>query len=588
MKKLLNILSVIILFIGLTGFSGSLTQPLGAASIASSSLSAPSLSAETAQFLPVQQAFNARVTIENQRLIFNWNIAEGYYLYQKGFKFYSKTSSTQLGEPVFAGGILKWDEYFETEVKVFYGQTRFEVPFASEASLFEIDLESQGCADAGLCYPPYQQTIKVNLDSNQAIISKTISQPASISPKDTVTSSPLWLILVLALIGGLILNLMPCVFPILSIKVLSFTQQHPSPREKQRHALAYTLGVVSSFIAIAAVMLALRAGGEAIGWGFQLQSPSFVIFLVFLFTLLGLSLSGYVQLFTGLMSVGQSSETNAGLSSSFMTGVLATTVASPCTAPFMGPALGFAISQTNAVALLIFAFLGLGMALPFVLLTLLPALTAKLPKPGQWMDNLKQFLAFPMYLTAIWLLWVTGRQTSIEVVISVCLGVVLMIMAIWLWQLSQKGKPSVFGKLIKLVAAVLFASAVISPSLKIDSPTEVAQWQNYSAKYLQKLRQEERSVFINLSADWCITCLVNERIAMGKNFYNALEANNIVYLKGDWTNKDPEITQILNQYNRTGVPLYLLFPKGPGDAQILPQLLTSDSLIDYLNSINSI
>jgi len=271
-----------------------------------------------------------------------------------------------------------------------------------------------------------------------------------------------------------------------------------------------------------------------------------------------------------------------------MTGVLATTVASPCTAPFMGPALGFAISQTNAVALLIFAFLGLGMALPFVLLTLLPALTAKLPKPGQWMDNLKQFLAFPMYLTAIWLLWVTGRQTSIEVVISVCLGIVLMIMAIWLWQLSQKGKPSVFGKLIKLVAAVLFASAVISPSLKIDSPTEVAQWQNYSAKYLQKLRQEERSVFINLSADWCITCLVNERIAMGKNFYNALEANNIVYLKGDWTNKDPEITQILNQYNRTGVPLYLLFPKGPGDAQILPQLLTSDSLIDYLNSINSI
>jgi thiol:disulfide interchange protein DsbD len=382
--------------------------------------------------------------------------------------------------------------------------------------------------------------------------------------------------------GGLILNLMPCVFPVLSIKVLSFTQQHQTTIDRQRHGLAYTAGVVGSFVVIAATMLSLRAGGEAIGWGFQLQSPGFVLFLVYLFTLLGLSLSGYMQLFSGLMSIGQSSNTNNGLSSSFMTGVLATTVASPCTAPFMGPALGFAISQTSAVALLVFAFLGLGMALPFVLMTLVPSLTQKLPRPGQWMDNLKQFLAFPMYLTAIWLLWVVGRQTGVDIVIAICVGLILMVMAIWLWQLAGRNNSH---NLTKVLAAGLFVAAIAYPSFKFEG-NDPSKWQDYSPERLAALRQSGEAVFINLSADWCITCLVNERIAMGDAFYKALEDNNITYLKGDWTHKDPQITQLLNQYNRNGVPLYLVFPKGSGPAEILPQLLTKTSLIEALERAN--
>jgi thiol:disulfide interchange protein DsbD len=395
----------------------------------------------------------------------------------------------------------------------------------------------------------------------------------------------LGLILIFALVGGLILNLMPCVFPILSIKVLSFTQQHQTSSARKQHGLAYTLGVVLSFVAIAGLMLSLRAGGEAIGWGFQLQSPGFVIFLVYLFTFLGLSLSGYMQIFTGLMSVGQNTNTSSGLASSFMTGVLATTVASPCTAPFMGPALGFAISQNSVVALLIFAFLGLGMALPFVALTLIPSLASKLPKPGQWMENLKQFLAFPMYLTALWLLWVAGRQTGVDVVIAVVTGLVLMVLAIWLWQLATKVNSSGAILISKLLAVLVLIAAVAVTEKQLNQREQVQPWQDYSPQRLENLRSKGNAVFVNLSADWCITCLVNERVAMGDKFYASLKSNNVTYLKGDWTFKDPQITKLLNQYNRNGVPLYLLFSSNSQDAQVLPQILTESLLLDKINQL---
>ena len=261
-----------------------------------------------------------------------------------------------------------------------------------------------------------------------------------------------------------------------------------------------------------------------------------------------------------------------------MTGVLATTVASPCTAPFMGPALGFTISQTSAIALLVFAFLGLGMALPFVTLTLAPSLTQKLLS-AQWMDNLKQVLNFPMYLTAIWLLWMVGKQTNVDIVIAICLGIIVMVIAIWLWQQTNG------TKLIKLIAIVLFIGAFAFPISKLED-NQPPRWQDYSAQRLTELRQSGQAVFVNLSADWCITCLVNEKISMGESFYQSLQDNNITYLKGDWTNKDPEITKLLNQYNRNGVPLYLVFPKGSGSAEILPQILSKSSLIESLNRVN--
>ena len=583
MKSLLKLLILASSLLGAPSFADSFST-----TIAPTSISAVSKSNDFTNsgptFLPVHQAFQLQAELSDDRLILNWDIADNYYLYQKSFKFKAVSDELSLDTPLFAEGRQKWDEYFEADVVVYYGTTTVEVPFTSTLPVISVEIESQGCADAGLCYPPRKELLTVDTTSGIT----TLSEPAKKSPATSEPSQPsfsLGLILIFALVGGLILNLMPCVFPILSIKVLSFTQQHQTSSARKQHGLAYTLGVVLSFVAIAGLMLSLRAGGEAIGWGFQLQSPGFVIFLVYLFTFLGLSLSGYMQIFTGLMSVGQSTSTSKGLASSFMTGVLATTVASPCTAPFMGPALGFAISQNSGVALLIFAFLGLGMALPFVALTLIPSLASKLPKPGQWMENLKQFLAFPMYLTALWLLWVAGRQTGVDVVIAVVTGLVLMVLAIWLWQLATKVNSSGAIFISKLLAVLALVAAVAVTEKQLNQREQVQPWQDYSPQRLDALRNQGAAVFVNMSADWCITCLVNERVAMGDKFYASLKSNNVTYLKGDWTFKDPQITQLLNQYNRNGVPLYLLFSSDSKEAEVLPQILTESLLVDKINQL---
>jgi thiol:disulfide interchange protein DsbD len=583
MKSLLKLLILATSLIGAPSFADSFSTTISPSGISTVSKN-NDFTGSSPAFLPVQQAFQLKTELSDDRLILNWDIADDYYLYQKSFTFKSASDGLTLGLPLFAEGLKKWDEYFEAEVVVYYGTTTVEVPFVSSLSIFSVEIESQGCADAGLCYPPRKELLTV--DTTSGII--TLSEPAKTLPVASESSQSgfsLGLILIFALVGGLILNLMPCVFPILSIKVLSFTQQHQSSSARARHGLAYTLGVVLSFVAIAGLMLSLRAGGESIGWGFQLQSPGFVIFLVYLFTFLGLSLSGYMQIFTGLMSVGQNTNANGGLTSSFMTGVLATTVASPCTAPFMGPALGFAISQNSGVALLIFAFLGLGMALPFVALTLIPSLTSKLPKPGQWMESLKQFLAFPMYLTALWLLWVAGRQTSVDVVIAVVTGLVLMVLAIWFWQLAVKVKSSSATLISKMLAVLVLIAAAAVTVQKLNEREQVQPWQEYSAERLDTLRRQGTAVFVNLSADWCITCLVNERVAMGDEFYASLRSNNVTYLKGDWTFKDPQITQLLNQYNRNGVPLYLLFSSDSQEAEVLPQILTESLIVNKLNQL---
>ena len=583
MKSLLKLVILATSLIGAPSFADSFSTIIAPTSISAVSKS-NDFTNSGPTFLPVHQAFQLQAELRDDRLILNWDIADNYYLYQKSFKFKAVSDELSLGTPLFAEGLQKWDEYFEADVVVYYGTTTVEVPFTSALPVISVEIESQGCADAGLCYPPRKELLTVDTISGIT----TLSEPAKKSPAASESSQPsfsLGLILIFALVGGLILNLMPCVFPILSIKVLSFTQQHQTSSARKQHGLAYTLGVVLSFVAIAGLMLSLRAGGEAIGWGFQLQSPGFVIFLVYLFTFLGLSLSGYMQIFTGLMSVGQNTNTSSGLASSFMTGVLATTVASPCTAPFMGPALGFAISQNSVVALLIFAFLGLGMALPFVALTLIPSLASKLPKPGQWMENLKQFLAFPMYLTALWLLWVAGRQTGVDVVIAVVTGLVLMVLAIWLWQLATKVNSSGAILISKLLAVLVLIAAVAVTEKQLNQREQVQPWQDYSPQRLENLRSKGNAVFVNLSADWCITCLVNERVAMGDKFYASLKSNNVTYLKGDWTFKDPQITKLLNQYNRNGVPLYLLFSSNSQDAQVLPQILTESLLLDKINQL---
>lgn len=581
MKEALKCLLLLSGLLAFNAFSTPLQQAAG-----SSISSQPSIQGNSFQtdvtFLPVEKAFNVSAYVEQDTLIFDWFIEKNYYLYRDRFKIESPSSLIQFGELEFETGITKWDDFFETDMEVYYQQTLLKVPFKSDTETFQFKLESQGCADAGLCYPPHTRWFEINTTSGLvSSISAPLNQSNS-GPLEPVTNTSLWLVLLLALIGGLILNLMPCVFPVLSIKVLSFTRTHQTSSEKQLHGLAYTLGIIASFLVIAALMLSLRSAGEAIGWGFQLQSPGFVIFLIYLFTVMGLSLSGYLQIGSGLMSLGQSADTGKGLNSSFMTGVLATTVASPCTAPFMGPALGFAISQPTYIALLVFAVLGLGMALPFLLLTMVPSLSDKLPKPGPWMENLKQFLAFPLFMTAIWLLWVAGRQTSVDVTAAIIIGLLLITMAIWLLRLDTVKKLWV-----KALSCALIIGALILPSWSLKLEHKDQQWEPYSEQRLNSLRLQSKPVFINLTADWCITCLVNERVAFGQSFYKSLEENGITYLKGDWTNNDPQVTKLLNKFNRSGVPLYLMYPNRDEAPEILPQILVETMLLEAISRANN-
>jgi thiol:disulfide interchange protein len=578
----IRLLSLLFTFISLVSLDSHSQNDFTSSSKTDSS----SLLISSTTFLPVEQVYQVSVAIQNDKLVLDWTIEPNYYLYRDRFKFNAVDATTQLQAPKFDKGILKYDDFFEQELEVYYLQTFIELPFKSTQTTMELEIESQGCADAGLCYPPYKQWLTIDLTTNNIKISDSPSTAAlaAMAPSQQDAQLSLLWVLGFALVGGMILNLMPCVFPLLSIKAISFGMTHQTQKQKQAHGFAYAIGVIASFVAIAAAMLSLRAAGEAIGWGFQLQSPIFVTVLIYLFFIMGLAFSGYLEIGTSLMSIGQNNQQNDGLSSSFMTGVLATTVASPCTAPFMGPALGFAISQPTFIALLVFACLGLGMALPFVLLTWIPSLSEKLPKPGLWMDTFKQFLAFPLYMTAVWLLWVVGRQTSVDVLAVVVLGLILIAMSLWLTKLRQKAdKKMTDVTWTNAFAALCLVGAMAAPVLSISKDNEPVRWEPYSPERLAELRKIQQPVFINLTADWCITCLANERVAFTDNFYQALSDNQVIYLKGDWTNNDPKITLLLNQFQRSGVPLYLAYPAGSGDPEVLPQILTENIVLSAIS-----
>ena len=383
------------------------------------------------------------------------------------------------------------------------------------------------------------------------------------------------LVLLFAMLGGLVLNLMPCVFPVLSIKAMSLVDARGSTARKQRtHALAYTAGVLLTFLGLSGLLIALRSSGAAIGWGFQLQHPGFVAGLAYLFFAMGLSLSGVVEFGTRMMGVGQSLASAEGYRGSFFTGVLAVAVASPCTAPFMGTALGYALSQPAYVALTVFAALGLGLALPFLAIGFVPALAKALPRPGKWMENFKQFMAFPLYLTTVWLLWVLGGLTDRNGMTLALLGLTLIAFALWLWNRSG-GVPTVLkfaaiAAAVALLASPLMAKQVAGPAGTVaDAPYEA-----YSEARLDELRAQGRTVFVDFTADWCITCKVNERVALASgDVRKAFAERKVVWLVGDWTREDPLITKTLERFGRNGVPLYLVY-KGQAEAAVLPQLLT--------------
>ena len=432
-----------------------------------------------------------------------------------------------------------------------------------------------------------QQVEVVLVASDGTGYSVQLSQAGHASTEILITqgqrdATALWFILLLAATGGLLLNLMPCVFPVLSLKALSIAASGQQRSQQQQQALWYCLGVVLSFAALAALLIALRSAGAAIGWGFQLQSPYLVALLVYLLFALGLSLSGVLQFGLGLMNTGNAVANVGGKKGSFFTGVLAVVVASPCTAPFMGTALGYAVGQSAVVALMIFIALGIGMALPFLLLAFIPGFARILPRPGAWMDTLKQSLAFPLYLSAVWLLWVYGRQSGVDAQATLLIGVVCVAAACWLWgrrQLSQAGHVSaVFAVILLLFALVLPVLVPNSGDTSRGNADDGQPWQNWSAAVLADLRQQGKPVLVNMTADWCITCLVNERVALSSDSTKAaLALYDVTYLKGDWTLRDTAITDYLRLYQRDGVPLYVLYWPGQ-PPEVLPQILTPDTV----------
>ena len=401
--------------------------------------------------------------------------------------------------------------------------------------------------------------------------------------------------LISALIAGVILNLMPCVFPVLSIKILHLTeQQAESPRRVRLHGIAYALGILASFAILAGVLQGLRAGGAEIGWGFQLQSPLMVATLAFILFALGLGLSGILTIGASFTRVGGSRMLQRdGLSGSFFAGALATVVATPCTAPFMGASIGFALIQPFAVGLVVFLALGLGFALPFLILAFVPGLQRRLPRPGRWMETLKQFLAFPLYATVAWLIWVLSFQVGASGLLAALAALVLIAFGAWAWRMAQ-GQGHVSARVLQGTAAASLAGVVaLAFVIELNRSTEAGvglasskhPTEAFSQQKLDALLASGESVFLNMTAAWCITCLVNERTALSTDAVReVLAGKRITYLKGDWTNRNPEITRLLEKFGRSGVPLYVLYRRG-SEPVVLPQILTQSLVLDALGKV---
>ncbi len=403
--------------------------------------------------------------------------------------------------------------------------------------------------------------------------------------------------IVFAFLGGLILNLMPCVFPVLSMKALSLVKLKDKEIARARmNGIAYTVGILACFTVIAGILLLLKAGGAQVGWGFQLQHPAIILFLAYLFFTLGLNLIGFFEINFKFASAGQSLTQKTGMTGSFFTGVLATLVATPCTAPFMGVAMGFALTQPAAVSLLIFLALGSGLALPYLALTFSPGLRHILPKPGAWMETFRQFLAFPMFASACWLIWVLSQQISHMGQFFALIGMLAIALGLWLINRRPSHK---WGRLFVLVMAFLSFGFALSTFFTVRADEAVGtqsaaataedDWEGFTRAKLDDYLKGDEPVFVNMTAAWCITCKVNEKVALSIDSTRALfTEKNVRYLKGDWTNQNPEITNFLEEYGRSGVPIYVYY--GPRDengtrpdAVVLPQILTPGIVADTIN-----
>ena len=595
--------------------------------------------------LPEARAYTVEaIAGDGNSILLRVTPAKGYYLYRDKLSVKLDAGSglsATLPPPAKLPKATQYrDEYFG-DVAVYFDQAEITVPVArtqTAAAQGTLIVGLQGCQTGGICYPPMTRRLAISLpvgtltpvaeplvtidaasqvpagtastatappgntDSNAPNVIKNVTQaegdvartqpPASASP--TQSSPGLLASLLLALLGGVILNLMPCVLPVLSLKVLALAQSGESKQHARRHALWYTAGVLLSFVALGALALALRKAGLALGWGFQLQQPLVVAGLALVVFALGLSMSGLWYANIGIGQRGSGLMQRSGASGDFFTGVLAVVLATPCTAPFMGAALAYAFTGPALGGLLVFAMLGLGLALPFLLIGFIPGLAQRLPKPGAWMDTFKQLLAFPLYATAAWLVWVLAKQRGADAVGLWLAAAIALALGAWAWTQARSGRSR--GWLLLALLAAIGTAWPLAALHRLARPTEsVAAVANdgiehvaYSAQRLEALRQEGRVVFINMTADWCVSCKANEKAVFARDgFRDAMQAAKAVYMTGDYTDVDPAITAYLQAHKAVGVPLYVVYPRGGGEGQILPVIVTPSLVEEALKQASS-
>jgi thiol:disulfide interchange protein DsbD len=539
--------------------------------------------------LPPEQAFAFEAIVDTpNRLLLRFTPAKGYYLYRDktSFAIGSAASDVQPGKPDWPPARQFHDEHFG-DVAAYFAEADVPLPLIRQSSnpqQVTLNVVLQGCQINGICYPPMKRSVTLALPAGGQV-----SAPSNLPDKSVtavaIASVSLLTALLLALGGGLILNLMPCVLPVLSLKALSLVQSGESRSRARKHALWYTAGVMVSFAALGAIAIGLRQAGQALGWGFQLQQPVAVAALAYLMLAIGLALSGLYQFGAGVAGVGQKLTEKSGPAGDFFTGALAVVVASPCTAPLMGNALAYAFAAPTVYAIAVFLALGLGLALPFLLIGFVPALASRLPKPGAWMETLKQVLAFPMYLTAAWLVSILAAQRGSDAVLYVLAGAIALALGAWLWELGRYSKRQNTVRTIALIA--LLVSALPLAAIQRLPPLaarEAAQGTvAYSADKLAELRGKGQVVFVDITADWCITCKANERAVLSRPaFVNAMRDAGAVYMVGDYTDVDQPITDFLAAHHAVGIPLYVVYPRGGGEGEVLPNILTQSAVDEAL------
>lgn len=450
----------------------------------------------------------------------------------------------------------------------------------------------------GLEKVPAQIHGLVELQNGKAYeFTSTIGTPVPSAPQGG--GSSLARILGLAFLGGIILNLMPCVFPVLFIKGLSLVQSSGEERKRLRvHGALYTLGILVSFWIMVAVLLALRAGGSHLGWGFQFQSPYFVAFMALLFFFLGLSLAGQFEIGLSLTSAGGELAQRGGYTGSFFTGVLAVLVATPCMAPLLGAAIGFALAQSAGVTFAVFTLLALGLAFPYVVLTVQPVWARFLPRPGKWMEYVKQAVSIPIFAAMIWMIWVFGLQTGMGAVTALIAGMLLTAIAGWVLGHWPAKWPSTIISILLLAGAItlpMYATKQLPAHRTVRSGVTVVgtlvnrEWQPFSPQALAGYRSLGKPVFVDFSAAWCLSCQVNERVVLDRSDIEAaFRKAGVVTMRADWTNHDDTITAALAKLGRSGVPTYALYSGGPDNPpQLLPEVLTKSIVLDALKEIRA-